>query len=83
MKTRNLYKLIYIILLIILSSCGLYDSPYLEAPGVKTFDAAGNPSSAEIYNRSDNDPDVFRGYEIYYKYYNLYSKIGDDDKKNI
>ena len=79
MKTRNLYILIYIFLLIIISSCGLYDSPYLEAPTVKTFES-GIPSSAEIYNRSDNDPDVFRGYEIYYKYYNNFSEIADDDK---
>lgn len=81
MIPRN-FLFIFIILLIILSSCGLYDSPYIEAPDVKTF-TTGIPSSAEIYNRSDNDPEVFRGYEIYYKYYDSTSYEWEDDDKTI
>ena len=80
MIPRNIsFLTLIIIFLTVFTSCGLYTYAYLNAPGVKTF-TAGIPSSAEIYNRSDNDPDVFRGYEFYYKYYNTYSEIADDDK---
>ena len=61
----------------ILSSCGLYNYPYLNAPNVDTVIGSG---SAEIYNRTDNDPDVFRGYELYYKYYDNSTSIASDDK---
>ena len=82
MIPRNffLHSKIFILITIFTSSCGLYTSPYLSAPNVTTFEP-GIPSSALIYNRSDNDPEVFRGYEIYYKYYNSHSEIADDDKK--
>lgn len=77
MITRNFF--LSIILLIILSSCGLYNYPYLNAPNVDTF-TTGIPSIAKIYNRSDNDPDVFNGYEFYYKYYKDSANITVDDK---
>ena len=79
MIPRN-FLFIFIVILIILSSCGLYDSPYIEAPDVKTVIVSG---SAEIYNRSDNDPEIFRGYEIYYKYYDSASYDWEDDDKTI
>ena len=78
-RNFSLLSVILILTLILSSSCGLYTYAYLDAPNVKTF-TAGIPSSAEIYNRSDNDPEVFRGYELYYKYYNNFSEIADDDK---
>ena len=78
MIPRNISLLTIIILLTVLSSCGLYTYAYLDAPSVKTFDSGSG--NALIYNRSDNDPEVFRGYEIYYKYYNNSSEIADDDK---
>ena len=78
MKTRNFFLLILLFLLIALTSCGLYESPYLDAPSVKTVVGSG---TAEIYNRTNNNPEVFRGYELYYRYFNNSSEIAEIDKK--
>ena len=80
MIPRNLFILTSSLFLIISSSCGLNDYPYLNPPGVKISN--GIDKIAYIYNRTDNDPDVFRGYELYYKIYNsdTPSDISDDDK---
>ena len=77
MIPRNITFSVIIILLTFLSSCGLYTYAYLEAPGVSTMVGSGN---AEIYNRSDYDPDVFRGYELYYKFYTDSTERISNDK---
>ena len=54
--------------IMLLSTCGLYSYPYISAPDVTTVSSTGG--EARIINTGDNDPEVFRGYEIYYKFYN-------------
>ena len=51
----------------LIQGCGLNDYPYIYAPEVSAL--TGSPGIIKIYNRSDNDPDVFQGYELYYKFY--------------
>jgi len=67
----------------IFQGCGLNDYPYIYAPEVSAL--TGSPGIIKIYNRSDNDPDVFQGYELYYKFYNYDSSISDrtSDYKNL
>lgn len=57
----------FLFLDICLLSCGLNSYPYLREPDVRTVSPTGG--KAVIINRPENDPDVFRGYEFYYKFY--------------
>ncbi len=52
----------------LIQGCGLNDYPYIYAPEVSAL--TGSSGNIKIYNRSDNDSDVFQGYELYYKFYN-------------
>ena len=49
------------------SGCGLPQEPYLYAPISRT--TAGNPGVFEFENPTDNDPDIFLGFLLFYKLY--------------
>ncbi len=84
MIPHNLKKIfIFLILLplclLLTLQCGLNSYPYLYPPAVLRF----NPDIATVTNRDDYDPDVFQGYELYYKFYDYNdatSQIIADDK---
>lgn len=62
--------------------CGLYSYPYIYPPDIQRT-MTGTPQVVSIINTGDNDPDVFQGYEIYYKFYerdNFSSQYGSDLK---
>lgn len=96
MKLKGIFTLFIILTLsavMLSSSCGLYSYPYISPPDVRTVSITGG--NAIIINTGDNDPDVFRGYEIYYKFYNqstaandqrndhnqIFNKLNDDAPK--
>jgi len=74
----NLKKKSYLLFLSLLSllllQCGLNTYPYLYPPDTVTR-LTGSDGVFIINNRSDNDPDVFLGYELYYKFYNASDAI--------
>jgi hypothetical protein len=62
--------------------CGLYSYPYIYPPDIQRT-MIGTSQVVSIINTGDNDPDVFQGYEIYYKFYerkNFSSQYGSDLK---
>ena len=68
MIPRNYQFLISAVILVILTQgCGLNNYPYIKAPTVRALN--GSSGVFSIFNRDDNDPDIFQGYELYYKFY--------------
>src|SRR6056297_945438 len=53
------------LILVFLQACGLESYPYLSPPGF--FSPVGN--KFRFSSVTDNDTDVFVGYELYYKFY--------------
>lgn len=67
----------------LLCSCGLYSYPYIHEPSLIGGTATSGRPYVAILHDGDNDPSVFRGYEIYYKFYNAVTAETDhsrDDK---
>ena len=67
----------------LLCSCGLYSYPYIYEPSLRGGTAGTGQNYVFIIHNGDNDPNVFRGYELYYKFYNSTSAENDhraDDK---
>ena len=58
-----------ILMVMLLCSCGLYSYPYIYAPSLRGGVASTAQHEVYIVHNGDNDPSVFRGYEIYYKFY--------------
>jgi len=58
-----------IVMVMLLCSCGLYSYPYIYAPSLKGGTAGTAQNYVHIVHNGENDPSVFRGYEIYYKFY--------------
>jgi len=56
-------------MVVLLCSCGLYSYPYIYAPSLSGGVASSAQAEVTIVHNGDNDPAVFRGYEIYYKFY--------------
>ena len=56
-------------MVVLLCSCGLYSYPYIYAPSLSGGTASTAQHEVTIVHNGDNDPNVFRGYEIYYKFY--------------
>lgn len=72
-------------MVMLLCSCGLYSYPYIHEPSLNGGTATSGRPYVTIVHDGDNDPNVFRGYELYYKFYN-YSTAETDhsrDDKNI
>ncbi len=57
-------------MVVLLCSCGLYSYPYIYAPSLKGGTATTAQHQVIIVNDGRNDPAVFRGFELYYKFYN-------------
>jgi len=53
-----------VLLVLLLSACGIPQYPYLYPP-----EAFSDPTRVGFNHNDLNDPTVFRGYEIYYKFY--------------
>ena len=72
-------------MVMLLCSCGLYSYPYIYAPSLKGGAAGTGQNYVYIIHNGDNDPNVFRGYELYYKFYNSTTAENDHsvDDKNI
>ncbi|MBQ7747235.1 MAG: hypothetical protein IJT92_07325 [Spirochaetia bacterium] len=69
--------------MMLLCSCGLYSYPYIHEPSLIGGTATSGRPYVAILHDGDNDPSVFRGYEIYYKFYNAVTAETDhsrDDK---
>ena len=86
--SRGVYTVLYICIttmVMLLCSCGLYSSPYIYEPSLRGGTAGTGQNYVYIINNGDNDPSVFRGYELYYKFYNSASAENDHstDHKNI
>ena len=69
-----------IIMVMLLCSCGLYSYPYIYAPSLQGGTASTAQHEVTIIHDGDNDPAVFRGYEIYYKFYNSTTAYDDQRK---
>lgn len=54
--------------------CGLYSYPYIYPPDVSNS-YSGSSGISYIINTGVNDPDVFQGYEIYYKFYDFNNHV--------
>lgn len=70
-------------MVMLLCSCGLYSSPYIYEPSLNGGTATSGRPYVTIVHNGDNDPSVFRGYEIYYKFYdadNAETAHSRDDK---
>lgn len=70
-------------MVMLLCSCGLYSSPYIYEPSLDGGTATSGRPYVTIVHDEDNDSSVFRGYEIYYKFYNATTAETDhsrDDK---
>ena len=88
MIPHNLKNKIYLVfsllvLLLLLTQCGLNTYPYIYPPNMGPNPLTGSDSPCYILNRGDNDPDVFLGYELYYKFYNFSdatSAMATDDR---
>ena len=57
-------------MVMLLCSCGLYSYPYIHEPSLRSGTATSGRPNVFIIHNGDNDPNVFRGYELYYKFYN-------------
>ncbi|MCL2792651.1 MAG: hypothetical protein FWD87_06130 [Spirochaetaceae bacterium] len=71
-------KKIYLIFLLLslfllLPQCGLHSFPYLEPPSIERIG-----ETFRITNTNDN-PEVFRGYELFYKFYDIGDSSGVSD----
>ena len=80
--SRKKVYLIFLLLLtlLLLPQCGLHSYPYLEQPDV-VGRLTGSPGQFMIMNRN-YDPDIFRGYELYYRFYhntNIAARTNDDN----
>lgn len=82
-KTKIKYILTFAAVMVF-SGCGLYSYPYIEAPNVSKV-VGGGVTECIIENASGNDPEVFRGYEIYYKFYDQNKRLAEqrDDHNAI
>ena len=84
--SRGVYTVLYICIIfmvMLLCSCGLYSYPYIHEPSLKGGPATTGRTNVTIIHNGDNDPNVFRGYELYYKFYNANnaeSEHSQDDK---
>ncbi len=70
-------------MVMLLCSCGLYSSPYIYEPSLNGGTATSGRPYVTIVHDGDNDPSVFRGYELYYKFYdadNAETAHSRDDK---
>ena len=70
-------------MVMLLCSCGLYSYPYIYEPSLRGGTAGTGQDYVTIIHNGDNDPNVFRGYELYYKFYNSTTAETDhsrDDK---
>ncbi len=70
-------------MVILLCSCGLYSYPFIYEPSLSGGTAGTGHDYVNIIHNGDNDPNVFRGYELYYKFYNSTTAETDhsrDDK---
>ena len=70
-------------MVMLLCSCGLYSYPYIHEPSLRGGTAGTGQNYVYIIHDGDNDPSVFRGYELYYKFYNsttAESEHSRDDK---
>ena len=72
-------------MVMLLCSCGLYSYPYIHEPSLRGGTAGTGQNYVTIIHDGDNDPNVFRGYELYYKFYNATTAENDHsvDDKNI
>ena len=57
-------------MVMLLCSCGLYSYPYIYAPSLSGGAASSGRPNVTIIHNGDNDPNVFKGYELYYRFYN-------------
>ena len=67
-------------MVMLLCSCGLYSYPYVYAPSLHGGVASTAQHEVFITHNGDNDPSVFRGYEIYYKFYKKTTAYDDQRK---
>lgn len=70
-------------MVMLLCSCGLYSYPYIHEPSLRGGTATTGRTNVKIIHNGDNDPNVFRGYELYYKFYdanNAETEHSRDDK---
>ena len=56
-------------MVMLLCSCGLYSYPYIHEPSLRGGTAGTGQNYVYIIHDGDNDPNVFHGYELYYKFY--------------
>lgn len=80
---RTLLYFCIITMVMLLCSCGLYSYPYISEPSLRGGTAGTVQNYVYIIHDGDNDPNVFRGYELYYKFYNATTAENDhsrDDK---
>ncbi len=80
---RTVFYICIIFMVMLLCSCGLYSYPYIHEPSLRGGTAGTGQNYVYIIHNGDNDPNVFRGYEIYYKFYNSTTAENDhsvDDK---
>ena len=64
-------------MVMLLCSCGLYSYPYIHEPSLRGGTAGTGQNYVTIIHDGDNDPNVFRGYELYYKFYNATTAEND------
>lgn len=64
-------------MVMLLCSCGLYSYPYIHEPSLNSGTATTGRTNVTIVHNGDNDPNVFRGYELYYKFYNATTAEND------
>lgn len=67
---KTVLHICIILMVMLLCSCGLYSYPYIHEPTLRSGTATSGRPNVTIINNGDNDPNVFRGYELYYKFYN-------------
>lgn len=74
----TLIRLLLIAVSVGFSSCGLQDYVYLEPPV-----ASNDGNSLQFSNATDNDPSVFLGFKIVYKFYASEEAATEDRKKIV
>ena len=67
---RTVLHICIIFVVMLLCSCGLYSYPYIHDPSLRGGTAGTGQNYVYIIHNGDNDPSVFKGYELYYKFYN-------------
>ena len=80
---NTVFYICIIFMVMLLCSCGLYSYPYIYEPSLQGGTATSGRTNVTIIHNGDNDPNVFRGYELYYKFYNYSTAEADhsrDDK---